>query len=166
MKKIIVMALAISSLLSCSNSDDDNSNATVDGSWKLTSFTTGDPSDFNNDGTLTTNFINETGCYNDSGILFSSGGSALVEIQELDITFNVGSQYPLGYFSAIGCIDATPETLTWSQNGNTVTIDGLDFALSGNTLTGIVPEFTEVMTLEGGVTVTRITSATLVFTKQ
>lgn len=175
MKKIVLVALATLSLLSCSKSSNDETttNSTIDGTWKLTTFTTDDACDFNNDGVLTRNFITETGCYNNSKIVFNTGNIATLYMQTLDITFNIGPSYgPLGYQSITDCGAATdPENMSWvNNNNNTITIgtgvDAAIFTVSGNTLTTHIPEFTEVYTLENGVKVTRVTGATLVFTKQ
>jgi hypothetical protein len=171
MKKIILMALAISSLLSCSNSDDDNSSVAIDGTWKLTAFSTQDPCDFNNDGVATTNFMNETGCYNNSKIVFTGSNTATAAIQEvlIDMTVTVGTTN--GYTVVVDCeANPIPENVPWSQNGNIVTIgaspDNLDFTLSGNTLSATIPNFTQIQTYQNGTIITDFTGATLVFTKQ
>jgi hypothetical protein len=172
MKKLLLLVATTTLFISCSKSDDDtNQNASIDGTWKLTAFTTVEPCDFNNDGALTTNFMNETGCYNNSKIVFSGSNTVTSYIQELDIQFDITIGTTNGYLATVDCeTTPLPDDTTWSQSGNTVTIgvapDNIDFTLSGNTLTAVIPDFVDVQTLESGVVVTSASGATLVFTKQ
>jgi hypothetical protein len=173
MKKLLLLVATTVLFVACSKSDDDNTpqNATIDGTWKLTAFTTNSACDFNNDGVLTTNFMNETGCYNNSKIVFSGSNIVTSYLQELDVQFDIVVGSTNGYLSTIDCqANPVPESSTWTQNGNTVTLgtspDNIDFNLAGNTLTAVIPDFTDVQTLENGVVVTHVTGAILVFTKQ
>ena len=169
MKKLLLLLVPALLLISCNN-DDDSSSASVEGTWKLTTFTTSQPSDVNNDGVETTNFIAETNCYNNSFLILSSNSVANARIEELDLTLDLVAGTTDQYEYTVDCLSAEDAFGVWAQNNNTVTvtIDGepLDLSLSGNTLSVTIPDFAAIEVEQNGTIVTEFVGATLVFTKQ
>lgn len=169
MKKLALIALAAFAI-GCSDDDSNstaNVNASVDGTWKLTAFTLDEPVDFNGDNAASTNLITESGCYNNSTIVFVSGTNATINLQELDVTL-ISTE--LGSSLAIDCIDSTPMVSTYSVTDNSVVFDGETeqaFVRSGNTLSVHLPGVTGVPVegTDGEITYDFV-GATLVFTKQ
>ncbi|RZJ72072.1 MAG: DUF5004 domain-containing protein [Flavobacterium sp.] len=157
MKKFAFIALAAIMAVSCS--DDDSSNSGLSGTWKLTSITTDQAVDANEDGTSSTDLIAETGCFDESNIIFKSGNNA-----ELNINAYVGGT---------SCFEISSDA-TWTKDGNEVTFtfdnyDGTEtevFTKSGNTLTLDSPDFYEAEVTVGGNTQIVTVGAVLVYTKQ
>jgi hypothetical protein len=170
MKKIFLLAVSCFAILSCSSDDEGTSSASLVGTWKVTSFTTGVGVDFNNDGTASTNFLTESGCYDNSNLIFAANNVATANFQELDIILDIDFVNPENSIYEVDCLPATPVVGTWAQGGNsvTVTIDGEPAVLTinGNTMTAVFDEFVDIETYENGETVYSYTSATMVFTKQ
>lgn len=170
MKKIFLIAFSSIALFSCGSDDEATTNTSLIGTWKVTSFTTNVPVDFNNDGVSSTNFITESGCYNNSNLLFAANSVATAAFQDLDVTLDIDFVNPENSVYTIDCLPGAPIVGSWAQAGNsiTVTIDGEPavMTLNGNTLTAVFPEFVDVETYNGVETVYETTGATLVFTKQ
>ena len=170
MKKIFVLAFSCIALFACSSDDEGSTNGSVAGTWKVTAFTTGVPTDFNNDGVSSTNFLTESGCYDNSTIVLAANNVATANFQELDVTFDYNAADPQNSTYTVDCLPSTPFTGIWAQSGNsvTVTIDGepATFTLTGNTMTVTFDEFVDIETNDGTETIYEVTSATMVFTKQ
>ncbi len=179
MKKLIVLAVAAFLTLSCSDDDNNStSNTSLEGTWKLTAFNLNEAVDINEDGTASVDFISETGCYNNSNIVFSGNNVATLNMQELDIELDLVIGTEDSYEYSIDCIDATPEVAAYSVSGNSVSVistyveDGVTetetivMTQSNNTLTVTIPEFTNVPVEENGEVTYTFVGATLVFTKQ
>lgn len=98
---------------SCSSDDDGGNNVSADltGTYELTSATTGQAQDYDNDGDSSTNLVLEGNCYNDSWISFHSDGT-YEEGMSRTTTSNAGTQ--------IDC-DTSITSGTWTQNGDQVT---------------------------------------------
>lgn len=175
MKKIALFAFAgLLSLASCSEDDSTavNTETSIVGTWKLTSFNMNESFDLNNDGTASTSLISESGCYNNSNIVFNSNGIAYATIEELEINLDivVGTENTMEY--TIACLPGTSQGAAYIVEGNTVTVvapgeDSLSLTKSGNTLSVSIPQMTSVPVEDtnGEVTYDFI-GATLVFTKQ
>ena len=176
MKKLFTLIAAAILTMSCGSDDDAQTNASVNGTWKLTAFELEEAVDFNDDGTASTDLIAETGCYNNSTIVFNdNNGIATFSIQELDIEINlvVGTENTYEY--TINCDPAMAEVATYTVNGNNVTVtfdygDGETedtvFVRSGNTLTVTIPEIVYVPEENSGDVSYTFLGATLQFTKQ
>jgi hypothetical protein len=169
MKKLALIALAAFAI-ACSDDDNDSAttvNASLDGTWKLTAFTLNEPVDLNGDNAATTNMIIESDCYDNSTIVFVSGTTATLNLQELDITL-VATE--LGTDLAVDCIDSVPMVYTYTATDNSVTFDGETvhtFTRSGNTLSVDLPTVAGVPVegTDGEITYDFV-GGTLVFTKQ
>jgi hypothetical protein len=154
MKKVALFALLTGAIfVSCS--DDDSTavnNVSLIGTWKLTALNGSEPIDLNGDGTPTTDMVEETGCYDGSTIVFSADNTAVLTMEEANITLD-GSMTPV-----ITCDMLDPISGTYTENGNEVTItmngEAGTAIKSGNTLT--ITEAGDEEQLGG----------TLIFTKQ
>jgi hypothetical protein len=157
MKKITMIAFAALALVSCGDDDAATTDVALTGTWKLTTFTLGTPVDFNNDGNATNNFKNETGCYNNTNLVFGTNNTVIASIEEPEIEYQLVEGTQDTYNVVVDCGTVTPLTGAYAQTGNNVliTVDGdpATFVKSGNTLT-----LTQTDVEEG--------TSVLVFTKQ
>ncbi|OIQ21799.1 MAG: hypothetical protein BM557_03125 [Flavobacterium sp. MedPE-SWcel] len=159
MKKLVALAAVAFLSLSCSDEDNTVVNTdeeiTIDGTWNLTSFNLEQAIDLNNDGTESTDMIAETGCFNNSSLVFDTEDSVLMNFQEIDIDLDIVTGTEDMYEFAIECLDAITETATYNVVGNQVFItiqdeDNSDLeetiilTQSENTLTVTIPEYTEI----------------------
>lgn len=157
MKKLALIALTAFLGFSCSGDDDNNSTSLNGTTWKLTSVTTYEAVDVNEDGVSSTNFMAETGCFDNSTIVFTSSTMATTNM-------NV-------YMFGDECFEFEMAA-SWVKEGNDVTFSfpgeeaSETFTLSGNTLTLNSPDFYEFeIETEQGID-TEVIGATLVYTKQ
>lgn len=147
MKKIAFIAMAAGfSFVSCNNDDDNvtvGGTAELNGTWKLTTFTMDQGIDFNNDGSLSEDLIAETGCYNNSTLVFTGANTAIFNIEEVNIDMELAAGSQTDYNYTTECAGSTPEAVTYTSTPTTVTIDfpgtedddmPLVLARSGNTL--------------------------------
>ncbi|WP_299126968.1 hypothetical protein [uncultured Winogradskyella sp.] len=83
MKKLIFTLFSLASLVlitSCESDDDasTNSDASIEGTWLLTAWNSSIPLDLNNDGTASTNLLDEVNCLTNETIVFDANGGAVV----------------------------------------------------------------------------------------
>ena len=143
----------------------------IEGIWLLTAWNGTEPIDLNNDGTESTNFLEELDCYNNETIVFNADNTGQIfstSYAEIDIVLEVGSTN--SYDFTVDCIEAAETTdMTWSQNGNVVSITDVsgtsDWTLNGNMLSITIPEGFVVISSEDA-TVTVIQDLTFIYTKQ
>ena len=169
MKKILFIVLASGFLFSCSSSDS-NSGSSINGTYKLTSFTTQEPIDANNDGTATTNFLTESGCYSNSKIILNSDNTALVNLQDLALELNVVAGTTNQYQYTSTCSAGDTFAGTWTKTGSTITItlqgEAEQLIITDNKLYLNSPDFVEYPTQNNGTMGYSTTGANLIFTKQ
>ncbi|MGQ2982787.1 lipocalin family protein [Flavobacterium sp.] len=166
MKKFTFLAFAAIMAISCSDHDNSNTPASLDGTWRLTYVNLNrEPEDLNGDGTASENYLDESDCLQNSTIVFESDENAVFSSNCMSETPN------------------TPETTEYEGAGSTVTFTyyaisqpgGYKDAIyirSGNTLTAILEE-TEGGTYpyipgdgENGDTDSFFRGATFTYTKQ
>lgn len=128
MKKITLLFAAAVMALSCS--DDDNAPVSLDGTWKLTHASLGmnleDP-DFNNDGIVSENFVDEQPCLGEATIVFGDNNSAVFsptclsnEYQPQTVTYATsGNNVTFVYDSTI--YPGTHRDVIFKRSGNTIT---------------------------------------------
>jgi hypothetical protein len=169
MKKLFLAAVMAAALFACSDDSDSTTNsggnnnnpenpqnpenpenpvtlATLNGTWKLTSFTSTQAFDLNNDGTSSADVISESGCYNNSKIIFGQNSHATFIIQLLDVGLAVVNNQNLNFTTA--CESGTSEDYFYTSTDTSVSFtinDGIEnepivFTRSGNTLTATFPE--------------------------
>lgn len=143
----------------------------VVGTWLLTAWNGTEPIDLNNDGTESTNFLDEMDCYNNETIVFNqdnTGTAMSTSYADIEIFIEAGTTN--SYDFTVTCIDEIENTdMTWTQSGNAVSITDVsgttDWTLNGNTLSITIPEGFTVISTEDA-TVSVIQDLTFVYTKQ
>ena len=163
MKQITLLALASVFFISCS--DDGTNNVSIDGTWKLTKIIVADvhATDMNEDGITSTDFMVETGCYNNSTLEFGENNTAVFKSEDVHNDCNF----------------TTPDNVTYEVNGSNVTFyhqiteEGslcTTFKKSGNKLTATLSDHMFPYYIptdgEGGEYYTLFLGATFVYTKQ
>lgn len=102
------LALALGT--SCNNDDDnENNNDNMAGTYRLSSWNMPVAVDFDNNGTSSTNMMNESNCYNNSVMTVNNDGTYTMTYNSVGINGNTSS-----------CQSQTT-TGTWTRNGNTFT---------------------------------------------
>lgn len=162
------LQIIIDSLGTCDNTANESN---LEGTWLLTAWIGTESIDLNNDGTESTNFLDEMDCYTNETLVFNNdntGASMSTSFAEIDIFLEVGSDSEVDF--NVECVQEE-ETVdfTWSQLGNTVTITDAfgsnDWTLSGDTLSILIPEGFSVINTEDA-DVNTIQDLTFVYTKQ
>jgi hypothetical protein len=175
MKKLIFNLFAITTLVftSCSKDDDSNGTVSLNGTWKLTAWNVTTGVDINNDGTASTNLLQEFDCYNNETIVFGANNTVVANSTSYaDITAEVTTGTTDEYTFQVDCIEANDTTpLTWTLSGNTITFDSgspedvVVGTLSGNQIFIAIPEgFEAYDTNTGNVVVSQ--DLVFVYTKQ
>lgn len=134
-QRLSTFLIILTVLFSCSSDDDET--ATVPdsflaiGAWNLTAVNISIAQDVNEDGTSSTNLIDELPCL--SGLLtISSNNTWSATIVDLNSTPITGDLY------IINCGSTLSFSGNWSNTGNTLSLNSSefqDFTLSGDTLT-------------------------------
>ncbi len=145
----------------------DGQSDNLVGTWKLTAWNGTEPIDLNNDGTESTNFLDEMDCYDNETIVFNADNTGVImstSFADIDITIDTTTTF------VVDCIDEIENTnMTWSQSGSSVTVTDTSgsstWTLAGNTLSILIPEGFSVTSSEDA-TVTVIQDLTFVYTKQ
>ncbi|RMA66297.1 beta-barrel fold lipoprotein [Ulvibacter antarcticus] len=174
MKNLFIVLLITLVFVGCNKDDDNNdNNSSVEGTWKLTAFNTENAYDFNGDGTASTNVMDETACYQNETVEFTSNSSGTATNRSYaDITLDLITGSTTEYEYSVNCVpEVDIETFTWAQNGNNVVITSFDgpstATLNGSELTFVIQSgfFVDVEDGSGGTT--SITEdITIVYTKQ
>lgn len=115
MKKINSFMLAVAgcfALASCSSDDNGggNPNATVAGTYNMTSWNSPNAIDFDNDGTSSANMMDESTCYDNSKMVLHQDGTYTMAYNFIGITGTTASCAPVENTSG-----------TWVRSGNTIT---------------------------------------------
>ena len=131
--------------------------ASVAGTYRMTAFNTGIPTDLNNDGSSSTNQMLETTCFN------NPDGTFIATSKGVDISAS----------SSITCFSDPDITGTWTLNATVLKLTFVDagvvvdelFSVSGNTLLYSVPQGQIVGTSSTNVPIFLTTSYNIVYTK-
>ena len=175
MKKLIAIAAIALLSFSCSDDDANELNTSVTGTWTLTSFELNEELDLDGDGTASSDMIAESGCFANSAITFNTDNTATVVFEELDIDATLIEGTSNEYEFDVECLGTVSQTTLYTTSGNTTTLtfeyeDGttetLDFTLSGNTLTVVVPALSDLPIENDDDIAYSFVGATLVFTQQ
>ncbi|WP_188619959.1 lipocalin family protein [Flavobacterium suaedae] len=175
MKKFIAMAALAMLVFSCSDDDTNEVTTSVEGTWMLTSFELNQGLDINGDGEATTDMIAESECFGNSTITFNNDDTATVNFEEIDIEIEQ-IEGTNDYDITVECLGSTAQETIYTVSGDNTSLtfqyeDGstetLDFTISGNTLTVVVPELSDLPISDNDDDIAySFVGATLVFTKQ
>jgi hypothetical protein len=109
----------------------------VAGTYRMTAFNTGIPTDLNNDGTTSTNQMLETTCFNNNFITINPNGTFIATSKGVDVSAS----------ATLECYTDPDITGTWVLNGTVLTLQFVEasvqisemFSVSRNSLTYSVP---------------------------
>ncbi|TCK69080.1 hypothetical protein DFQ05_0592 [Winogradskyella wandonensis] len=158
----------IDELGDCTQEQNEND---ILGTWLLTAWIGEEPVDLNNDGTGSTNFLEEMDCYNNETLVFNDDGTgASISTSYADIEIFLDPDNSEEFDFTVDCILENETTqFTWTQDGNIITTTDVfgtfDWTLEGNTLSTTIPEGFTVINTEDA-TVNTIQDLTFVYTKQ
>ena len=168
--KFLVLSIALVTA-SCDNEPIDpaidiSASSSVTGTYYMTAFNSSIPTDLNEDGSASTNQMNETNCFNGSFITLNSNNTFVANSKGIDINTN-------GATSTIECFDEGNFTGTWALSGNQLSITYLDggveytdvATLSGNTIVSNFQNGEVVGTTSGGVPIYLTSNLQIIFTK-
>lgn len=172
MKKIFGLLILVIAMAACSSDDDNNGNG-LEGTWKMTAFSTQNPYDLNGDGTASQDLMAETSCYQNELMRFNGDGTGKVtSSSEAIINFDLIVGTTNEYEYSTECVaQIENRAFTYVQSGDEVTLsyDGFPSTgtLSNNTLTFIIPSgfFIEAEDPNSGI-ITVNEDVTIVYTKQ
>jgi hypothetical protein len=174
MKKLVLLAGIAMSLTACTNDEElfggFEPPFSAAGSWKLTAMTVETPVDINNDGTASTDFLAETGCYQNELIqLLPNNTGKFISNSYSQLT--VEGTFPDDVTFTQECIVELEETniTNYTILEQTISItdaEGSVFAgtLVGNTMTFIIPE--GQIYFDGELNIVLQEDLTMVYTKQ
>jgi hypothetical protein len=153
-----------------SGSGSTGSDTSIVGTWKMTAWNVNEGQDLNQDGTNSTNLLDEMDCYNNETILFNSNNTAVstsTSYADIELNLVIGTTNTYNY--TITCVPEIENTdLTWAQSGNVVATTSAgstnNFTLDGNQLSFLIPEGFTVVSDDSSTTV--IQDLTIVYTKQ
>jgi len=171
--KSLLVSASILLLVSCGTDDDDNNNSTqVEGTWKLTAWNSSTPLDLNEDGTASTNLLDEVNCLNDETIVFSGENMATVfstSYLDIEITLEIGTTD--SYEFDVDCeLEEDTFNLTYTRTVNSIILtedgdaEGLVGSISGNQLSFQLTEEFEIY--DENFNVVDTVDLTIVYTKQ
>jgi hypothetical protein len=137
--------------------------ASVAGTYRMTAFNTGIPTDLNNDRVASTNQMLETTCFNGSTIVINPDGTFIATSKGVDINAS----------SSITCFSDPDYTGTWTLNATVLKLTYVDagvivdelFSVFSNTLLYSVPQGQIVGTSSTNVPIFLTTSYNIVYTK-
>ncbi len=146
----------------------DGNDDLVGRTYLLTAFEVETPIDLNGDGVATTELISEGSCYENETLFFNDETNVTVTSTSfLEITVEVDADDNL--IQSSECIFEEDITnATYSVNGNTITIDGIDGVINGNQIVITVPEgfFGEIVGDDGISTVELLEDIVFTYTLQ
>jgi len=120
------VAIAFGSCSSDDNSDNNNNNnsGSIEGTYNLTEFNTSTPTDFDEDGTSSTNQVNESECYDDVQLTLRADNTFTYDIGYITVNNADGSDTCTDY-TVNGTWRATNSTITvtYEYNGSTETVN-------------------------------------------
>lgn len=146
MKKIFLLGCLFVILVSCSSDDSVPLNETDNllGLWRLTEWNTETAFDINEDGTASTNLLNEIDCLNNETITFNASNTAFVDTtSSLDIEVYLETGTTNSFEFDVDCDFETDSfVLNWNRTENQILLieegfedEPLIAVIDGNTLT-------------------------------
>lgn len=171
MKKLVTLILVAAIFVSCS-SDDDDGGVAIEGTWKMTAFTTQNAYDLNGDGIISNDVMGQTNCFQNETLVFNANGTgADMSTSRLDIELELVAGTTDEYEYTIECIsENTTTAFTWTQNGDTVIVTQADATLTGtqvgNEITFSLPNGYPIPVEQGDGTAIITEDLTIVYEKQ
>jgi hypothetical protein len=171
MKKLVTLILVAAIFASCS-SDDDSGKVAIEGTWKMTAFNTENAYDLNGDGTISSDVMGQTNCYQNETIIFNSNNTgAEVSTSYLDIDLELVAGSTTEYEYNVACVsENTTTAFTWAKSGATVTVTQAGYVftgtLNGDEITFTAPNSFTIEVEQGSGTAFITQDVTIVYKKQ
>ena len=135
----------------------------VAGTYRMTAFNTGIPTDLNNDGTTSTNQMLETSCFNNNFLTINPNGTFIATSKGVDVSAG----------ATLECYTDPDITGIWGLSGTVLTLVYLEagvrntelFSVSANSLTYSVPLGEIVSTTSTNVAVYLNSSYNIIYTR-
>jgi hypothetical protein len=135
----------------------------VAGTYRMTAFNTGIPTDLNNDGTTSTNQMLETSCFNNNFLTINPNGTFIATSKGVDVSAA----------ATLECYTDPDITGIWGLSGTVLTLVYLEagvrntelFSVSANSLTYSVPLGEIVSTTSTNVAVYLNSSYNIIYTR-
>ena len=145
---------------------DVSGNSAVVGTYFMTAFNSSIPTDLNQDGTSSTNQLNETNCFDGSYIIMSSDNTFIANSKGIDIDEQ-------GTTSTIACFEDEEVSGTWSLNGNQLSLTFIEqntsytevFVFENNTIRLVIEDGELVGTASNGTPVFLTANLEIIYTK-
>lgn len=166
----VLLTITLFSISSCNVEPLDSdlfgniiNTTSVAGTYTMTAFNTGIPTDLDNDQVASTNQMLETTCFNNSIIVINPDGTFRATSKGVDISTS----------STLTCFSDPDYTGTWTLNGTVLKLTYIDtgvvvdelFSVSANTLTYSVPQGQIVGTTSTNVPVFLNSSYNIIYTR-
>lgn len=140
MKRLMSVLFIAILFASCSSDDDSSFANSIVGVWTLTEANLELPQDFNNDGTVDSNFKNEVPCF-ESTTAFTADGTYTQSFSNVEaVELNGETTYVCnGSTNTSGTYVLDGNQLTTTTSGSTPEVTTTTIDLSGNTLKATLP---------------------------
>jgi hypothetical protein len=167
---VIIAVVTLFSLSSCYIEPVDSdllgnviNPTSVAGTYRMTAFNTGIPTDLNNDRVASTNQMLETTCFNGSTIVINPDGTFRATSKGVEISSS----------TTIQCFSDPDYTGTWTLNSTVLKLTYIDagvivdelFSVSANSLLYSVPQGQVIGTSATNVPIFLTTSYNIIYTK-
>jgi hypothetical protein len=172
-KKLLLTVLLSTVFFSCSSNDNDEStDVSVEGTWKLTGYELENPYDINQDGSASTSVIDETSCYNNETIVFNQDNTGkIISRSYVDFSseITIGGNSELSV--ALECIEEE-ETIdfSWNLEGNMLVLDAsgekTTMVVEGDDISYSIPKGYSFESVENNAIVTINENVTFTYTRQ
>lgn len=157
--------------ISCENEPldpaiDVSGNSGVVGTYFMTVFNSSIPTDLNQDGTSSTNQLNETSCFDGSYIILNSDNTFVANSKGIDIDVQ-------GATSTTECYEDEDVSGIWSLTGNQLSLTFIEqntsytevFVLENNTIKLVIEDGELVGTSSNGTPVFLTSNLEIIYTK-
>lgn len=171
MKKLLftLLTLCILAFTSCSSEDIENpNNSSIVGVWELTAWNVVNGFDFNNDGIISTNLLNEINCTKEETLVFEANSVVSLNTTfKPDIEIAQSNSINSEYSFNINCdTDGVVSLATsYTFDGNNIVFGETIASIDGNQITIVFMDTIEIYN-EDVTEVIETRDLTLVYTKQ
>ncbi|GAA3654056.1 hypothetical protein [Flavivirga jejuensis] len=145
MNKLFYILCFVLVFTSCSS--DDNDGVSIIGVWELTAWDVMDGFDINNDGTASTNIIDEIECTNNETLIFEDNGvMSSNETYNPDINIALLEGTTDEYMFNVSCDEQgiIGFATSYSQTNNTVIFNDIEFTVIDNQLFRVIKESVKI----------------------
>lgn len=138
--QLLFLVIALISMSACSDDEGNNGPSEIEaasGTYVLTELNVNPPQDVNEDGTASTNLLNEMPCIS-GNLVLRDDGAYVLNLTAVEVTSITGGLF------FITCSQPITSNSNWNINGGQITLFGnfttTPYVLNGSTLTRTVGE--------------------------